>query len=63
MHRRNIAFVGLAIVALCITAPQVSAQTIVQVAPGFGTLNLAIDGDTTATGERNDPETTPRLVA
>ncbi len=57
MHRRNITFVGLAIVALCITAPQVSAQTIVQVAPGFGTLNLAIDGDTTATGERNDPET------
>jgi hypothetical protein len=58
MHRRNITFlVGLAILALCITAPGVSAQTVVQVAPGFGTLNIAIDGDTTATGERNDPDT------
>ena len=58
MHRRNVTFlVGLAILALCITAPGVSAQTVVQVAPGFGTLNIAIDGDTTATGERNDPDT------
>jgi len=32
-------------------------QSIVNVTPGFGTLNEAIDGDTTAAGERNDLNT------
>lgn len=37
----------------------VSAQTrYIDVAPGIGTLNTAINGDTTETGERIDPENT-----
>jgi FlgD Ig-like domain len=34
------------------------AQRIVNVSPGVGTLNEAVDGDTTATGERNEPPAT-----
>lgn len=36
---------------------EVSAQRTVNVEPGFATLNEAIEGDTTATGERVDPNT------
>lgn len=48
---------------LCVTAFSIAqlsqAQSrIVNVSPGIGTLNDAIDGDTTATGERIDPENT-----
>jgi hypothetical protein len=34
------------------------AQRIINVAPGVGTLNDAVDGDTTAAGERNQPPAT-----
>ena len=39
----------------------ISAQRYVDVAPGIGTLNEAINGDTTATGERVDENTIYRL--
>ena len=39
------------------TCTDEGGQRVCAVAPGFGTLNEAIDSDTTATGERNDPNT------
>jgi len=42
---------------LFIVMDTANAQRFVQVPQGFGTLNEAIDGDTTATGERTDPNT------
>ena len=43
------------------TSAPMSAQTFVDVAQGFGTLNDAVDGDTTSTGERNNLDTVYRL--
>jgi hypothetical protein len=48
------------LIILClmfIVADTANAQRTVQVPQGFGTLNEAVDGDTTATGERVDPNT------
>ena len=42
---------------LLIPAQEAYAQRTVTVEPGVGTLNEAIDSDTTATGERTDPST------
>ncbi len=44
-------------VAALLALPELQAQRIVSVSPGVGTLNDAIDGDTTATGERVDLNT------
>jgi len=50
---------GLLLILLMGFVYKVDAQTrVINVVSGFGTLNDAIDGDTTATGERNDPENT-----
>ncbi len=48
----------LALALLVLALPlDASAQRTVEVVPGFGTLNDAIDGDTLATGERVDSNT------
>jgi hypothetical protein len=49
-------FISLAL--LFVISNQTFAQRIIDVSPGVGTLNDAVDGDTTATGERNQPPAT-----
>ncbi|PJF20410.1 MAG: hypothetical protein CUN56_16315, partial [Phototrophicales bacterium] len=44
-------------IAALVFSSTVFAQRTVNVTPGFGTLNEAIDGDTTATGARVDSNT------
>lgn len=44
-------------IAGLIATVSISAQTIVSVSPGTATLESTINADTTATGERNDPNT------
>jgi len=45
----------LLVLLLFLSTNEVSAQRVVKVASGVGTLNQAINGDTTATGARIDP--------
>jgi hypothetical protein len=57
--------IGIMIAALAFMLPDALAQDIryVDVPPGLGTLNVAINGDTTETGDRVDPDNTVyRLV-
>jgi hypothetical protein len=56
MNNMKIKTLLLGIAVLFVTV-SVSAQTIVSVSPGTGTLESTINADTTATGERNDPNT------
>ncbi|MEO1051878.1 MAG: T9SS type A sorting domain-containing protein [Bacteroidota bacterium] len=60
--KKGMLFQFLIVMLVMLSAYDTHAQRIVDVAPGeFGALNNAIDGDTTATGERQDPNTTYRL--
>jgi hypothetical protein len=53
------AFTTTLVVVLLVTVGEIYAQErVVPVTPGVGTLNEAIDSDTTDTGERVDPENT-----
>ena len=49
---------AISVLALGITHLTQGQSRIVSVSPGVATLNNAIDGDTTATGDRIDPENT-----
>ncbi|MFO7932984.1 MAG: T9SS type A sorting domain-containing protein [Bacteroidales bacterium] len=49
---------GFTLLALAFVVQDARAQRYVDVEPGIGTLNDAIAGDTTDTGERVDPENT-----
>ncbi len=57
MMKKNYYAFGLILLFVAFMAMETSAQRVVQVAPGVGTLNTAINGDTTATGERVDENT------
>jgi hypothetical protein len=55
--KKNYYLTGFLMLAFAWMAMDSSGQREVQVAPGIGTLNDAIFGDTTATGDRVDPNT------
>jgi len=57
--RSGVRFFGWSVTLVLILglAGSAVAQRTVNVDPGFGTLNTAVDGDTTSTGERVDPNT------
>jgi hypothetical protein len=51
----------LAVLMVLMVCPTAQAQRIVNISPGFGTLNTAIMGDTIANGSRVDSNTVYRL--
>ncbi len=59
--KKNYFLFGLMMLAVAFFAMETSAQRIVDVAPGVGTLNTAINSDTTGTGDRVDENTIYRL--
>ncbi len=59
--KKNYFLFGLMMLSVAFFAMETSAQRIVDVAPGLGTLNTAINSDTTGTGDRVDENTTYRL--
>jgi hypothetical protein len=59
--KKNYFLFGLLMLLMAFVANDASGQRYVDVAPGVGTLNDAINGDTTATGERVDENTIYRL--
>lgn len=59
--KKNYFLFGLFMLSVAFVAMDASAQRYVDVDPGIGTLNDAINGDTTATGDRVDENTIYRL--
>jgi len=61
MMKKNYYAFGLILLLVAFVAMDASAQRVVEVDPGVGTLNTAINGDTTALGERVDENTIYQL--
>ena len=59
--KKNYFFLGLMMLLMAFVAMDASGQRYVDVDPGIGTLNEAINSDTTGTGDRVDENTIYRL--